>query len=60
MPAANPTKAALLRAIEAWKAAGLQIGGMEVLKDGTIRILAAMDKTPEPAHRKGPKPWPIR
>lgn len=44
MPIARATKAEITRAITAWKACGLVVGGLDVLPDGTIRIIAPVDK----------------
>lgn len=40
MPAARPSKALIARTLEAWQAAGLAVGGLEVRPDGTLRVLA--------------------
>ncbi|MBU2941916.1 hypothetical protein Q4525_09270 [Shimia thalassica] len=40
MPAAKPTSALIKRSIEAWLACGLQIGGVTVSPDGSVKILA--------------------
>lgn len=41
MPAAKPTPAAIRRAIEAMQAAGLAVGALDVMRDGTVRIVAS-------------------
>lgn len=43
MPSSNATKAEMTRALKAWESFGLRVGGMEVTKDGTVRILAPVD-----------------
>ena len=35
-----PTRAKIMRLIDAAKEAGLKVGGMELTRDGTIRILS--------------------
>ena len=40
MPAPRATEAAIRRAMSAWTKAGLQVGKLEVLPDGTISISA--------------------
>ncbi|MGP3699094.1 hypothetical protein [Rhodobacter sp. NSM] len=60
MRSATVTKTAISRAIAAWKESGLKVGGMEITKDGTIRITAAMDDSAPVAQRGGPKQWPTR
>lgn len=58
MGAVRATKAEMARALEAWKGQGLPIGGMEILPDGTIRIIAPMDARKESPHDEGkPEPW---
>lgn len=44
-----PTQADISRTIKAAKAAGMEIGRVEVMPDGRI-ILAAPNATPEPAN----------
>ncbi|WP_043827957.1 hypothetical protein [Cereibacter sphaeroides] len=60
MPAAKPSKTAITRAISAWKESGLEVGGMEIAADGTIRITAPVDKSAPREQRVGPKQWPNR
>lgn len=55
MTAARPTKAALVRAIEAVSAAGILVGLVEIAADGTIRITPKETGTkPKP---QGPVAW---
>ncbi|RHZ92835.1 hypothetical protein D1114_16670 [Cereibacter sphaeroides] len=60
MPAASVTKSAISRAIAAWKESGLKVGGMEITKDGAIRITAAVDESEPGPQRGGPRQWPTR
>jgi hypothetical protein len=54
MPRAAITKAAITRAVEAVKAAGIAVGMVEVGRDGTIRILpAAPDQSTVPPVQRG-------
>lgn len=53
MPAARPTEKLISRALAAWTGAGLDVGGIEVHPDGTIRILAPGNLTAHPAPKKG-------
>ena len=58
MGAVRATKAEMQRALEAWIAKGLPVGGMEVLPDGTIRVTAPVDREGEsPQDRRKPEPW---
>lgn len=57
MPAARATKAAIKRAIDAWREAGLEVGGMEVTPDGLIRITRPVDRPEETPQSSGPKKW---
>lgn len=41
MPAARPSRRVIENAIAACKAQGLPVGGVEVTRDGTVRILAS-------------------
>jgi len=41
MAAARPTPAAIRRAIEAMRAAGLDVGSVVVQRDGSVRIVAS-------------------
>ncbi|MEC7763340.1 MAG: hypothetical protein VX874_15670 [Pseudomonadota bacterium] len=55
MPAAKPTAALIQRSIEACRAAGLEVVGVEVKNDGTVRILAPgaqADLSSTPADRE--------
>lgn len=45
-PVHYATKAQVRRAVEAARAAGLEIGGVEVASCGTIRVLAAQAAVP--------------
>lgn len=76
MPAPKITKAAIQRAIEATKAAGLTPSAVTVSKDGTVRIETApvltldtvpasaqvltLDTAPESAQVLKPKQWATR
>jgi hypothetical protein len=53
MPAARPTQSLIERSLAAWKAAGLEVGGMEVQPDGTIRIVAPGETAPLRSRPKG-------
>lgn len=63
MPAPTVTKAAIQRAIEATKAAGLIPSAVTVSKDGTIRIETAnakpVDTTEQTGQILGPKKWSV-
>lgn len=48
MPAARPTEALIARALRAWRAAGLEVGAIEVAPDGTVRILASPPASAQP------------
>ena len=64
MPAPPVTKAAIQRAIEATKAAGLTPSAVTVSKDGTVRVETvtekAVDTTGLSAPVLRPKKWPKR
>lgn len=64
MPAPNVTKAAIQRAIEATKAAGLTPSAVTVSKDGTIRVETDPPESLEPASPPAPvlrpKQWATR
>ena len=64
MPAAPATKAAIQRAIEAAKAAGLQVCAVSVSRDGTVRVETAperiVDNAVPPMHAAQPKRWATR
>lgn len=47
------TEAAIRRALSAWRAAGLPVGGMEVTRDGTVRILASAPPAAQDAPDRG-------
>ena len=47
------TEAAIRRALAAWRAEGLPVGGMELAPDGTIRILASAPAGPQAAPERG-------
>ena len=47
MPPPRATESAMRRALSVWMDKGLPVAGMEVMPDGTIRILAS---SPEPRH----------
>lgn len=55
MPRVAATQAAITRAVKAVEAAGIEVGVVEVAKDGTIRILRADPDRPTvpPANREG-------
>jgi hypothetical protein len=58
MPAAKATEAAIRRAINAWLATTRQpVGSVEVGPDGTVRVVALVDKSTEQAQPTGPKKW---
>lgn len=40
MAHALPTEALIKRALGAWQSCGLAVGGLEVMPNGTVRILA--------------------
>lgn len=64
MPAPTVTKAAIQRAIEATKAAGLTPSAVTVSKDGTVRVETvtekAVDKGLASAQVLQPKKWATR
>ncbi len=45
-----PTKTEIDRVIRSMTAAGVEIGGVEVTRDGTIRVLKAMANAPASAY----------
>lgn len=61
MPAAKPSRAAIQRALEAVKQAGLTPAAITVAPDGTIRVETApperLDAAPESADILTPKKW---
>lgn len=57
MPSVRATEAQIKRALSAWKGCGLDVGGMEILPDGTIKITAPVATNPESAQRATPKKW---
>ncbi len=64
MPAPTATKAAIQRAIEAAKAAGLTPSAVTISKDGTVRVEAAteiaVDTSRASAQVLKPKKWSTR
>ncbi len=64
MPAPTVTKAAIQRAIEATKAAGLTTSAVTVSKDGTVRVETvtekAVDKEVHNAQPLKPRKWATR
>ncbi len=64
MPAPAVTKAAIQRAIEATKAAGLTPSAVTVSKDGTVRVETVTEKTVDTdratAQVLQPKKWATR
>lgn len=56
MPTPRATSAAIRQALEAWQAVVGTVAAVEITRDGTIRIIAAVDKPP-PAQADGPKQW---
>lgn len=64
MPAPTVTKAAIQRAIEATKAAGLIPSAVIVSKDGTVRVETSTKKTVDTlndnVHSLKPKKWAKR
>ncbi|HBU16176.1 MAG TPA: hypothetical protein DEF16_16360 [Gemmobacter sp.] len=57
MPAPRATEAAIRRAIGAWKAAGLQIGKMEVTPEGKIILTAPVAEPEKEVPHSGPRQW---
>ena len=58
MPSAPATKAEIQRVINAWRDLGLPVGGVEVDKNGTVRVLAPLDKAAKNADRSREAiPW---
>lgn len=64
MPAPTVTKAAIQRAIEATKAAGLTPSAVTVSKDGTVRVETVTEKAVDMAKPSAqvlqPKKWATR
>ena len=64
MPAPTVTKAAIQRAIEATKAAGLTPSAVTVSKDGTVRVETVTEKAVDTAKSSAqvlqPKKWATR
>ena len=57
MPAPRASEAAIAHAMKAWIAVmGARPGSVEVTRDGTIRIIAAVDR-PKPEEQPAPKKW---
>jgi hypothetical protein len=48
--ASYPTKALIERTVNAARAAGVTVSGIEVLRDGTIRILSAVANDPSSSY----------
>ncbi len=58
MGAPRLTKAQIERALAAWKEQVGAVGAMQVMPDGSIRVEAPVDRTPEPKHDpREPEPW---
>lgn len=67
MPAPRPTPAAIRRAIEAMQAAGLTVGGLRILRDGSVMVLRdittmiggeTLDRTEKSGDDgRKPEPW---
>jgi|GEM_PF-1594237 len=45
-----PTKAEIDRVVKSMKAAGLEVGGVEITRDGTIRVLSKLANSPASAY----------
>lgn len=57
MPAPRASEAAIAHALRAWQAVmGKLPGAVEITRDGTIRLIAAVDR-PAPEEQPRPKKW---
>lgn len=54
---ARATEAEIKRVLSAYMATGLQVGGVEVTAEGTVRVLAPLAETPKPVPIQGPRSW---
>jgi len=58
MPAPRATQAAITHALEAWiSVMGARPGAVEITRDGTIRLIAAVDKPLAEEQPAKPKRW---
>ena len=58
MPSPRATQAAISHALAAWTATvGAKPGAVEIAPDGTIRIIAAVDRIPAQEQPDQPKRW---
>lgn len=58
MTAPRASTAAISHALAAWRAVtGAHPGAVEITRDGTIRIIAAVDSPPDPEQSSAPKKW---
>lgn len=55
MPAPRATEATIRRAISVWTKAGLQVGKLEIMPDGTVRITAPDLAQPKVEARPDPR-----
>jgi hypothetical protein len=54
----RPAEANLETALTAWQRLGLPVGAVVVMRDGTVRIEAPVDRPAEPAQDgRKPEPW---
>lgn len=56
MPAVTFKQSDLTRAVKAARAADLPVAGVEITRDGTIRVLTIVDGNKNPP-QSGPEPW---
>ncbi len=57
MGAAKPTPAAIRRAIQAMEEAGKPVEGLRVMGDGSVFILASIDRAPLPSPKGEVDAW---
>ena len=57
MSAAKPTPAAIRRAIEGMQQAGLPVEGLRILRDGSVMVLATVEKTALPSTENEVDAW---
>lgn len=54
---ARATEAEIQRVVLAWTKLGLQVGGVEVTAEGTVRVLAPLAEAAKPVPIQGLRSW---
>ena len=57
MGAAKPTPAAIRRTIEGMQSAGIPVEGCRVMRDGSVLVLASVERLPIPSTESEVEAW---